>query len=327
MSKKLIAVAAAAALALTGLVGIAPASAAPFSVGNLLGANSGAGATAADPAKINVPSTDVFRYASAGSSTTGTVIRFPVTATGSGVAITVTATGSVRLLTATQLGTATSNVKTGTTTLSLTSDGSSAAEFYAYNTSTTTGSVTINEGAASTIRYVQGVTGAFNAYTMNFTAPTATSPGANIEFSGTVVDMFGNNVEGVKFVAVGLGGNLTGSTSFNTPDYDAVTKVYSFKIANRNTAGNAAWSISLADDTKADEKKSSFGAQVSNQFFTVNAADLSAVVTALQAQVAALTAQLAESRPKARSVTKKRYNTLARKWNAANPGARVALKK
>jgi hypothetical protein len=323
MSKKLIAVASAAALALSALVGIAPASAAPFSVGDLEGANSGAGATAAAPAKINVPSEDVFRFASDGGSTTGTVIRFPVTATGSGVAITVTATGSVRLLTATQFGTATSNVKTGTTTLSLTSDGSSEAEFYAYNTSTTTGSVTINEGAASTIRFVQGVTGAFNAYTMNFTAPTATSPGAMIEFSGTVVDMFGNNVEGVDFVAVGLGGDLTGSTNVGDPDYDAVTKVYSFEIANRDSAGNAAWSISLDAATKADEKKSSFGAQVSNQFFTVNAADLSAVVTALQSQVAALQAQLDASRLKVNSVTKKRWNNLVLRHRALGGSAKL----
>jgi hypothetical protein len=306
MSKKLIAVASAAALALSALVA-SPAAAAPFSVGSLVGANSGDGATATAPAKINVPSTDVFRFASDGASTTGTVVRFPVTATGSGVAITATATGSVKLLTATQFAASTSTVKTGTATLSLTSDGSSSAEFYAYNTSTTTGTVTITEGAASTVRYIQGVTQAANAYTMNFKAPTASSPGADIEFSGTVVDMFGNNVEGVDFVAVGLGGNLTGSTSVDSPDYDAVSKVYSFEIANRDTAGNAAWSISLADSTKADEKKASFGSRVSNQFFTVNAADLSAVVTALQSQVAALTAD---------------YNALATKWNK-----RLALKK
>jgi hypothetical protein len=318
MSKKLIAVASAAALALSALVAV-PASAAPFSVSNLEGANSGAGATASDPAKIHVPSTDVLRFAEDGGSTTGTVIRFPVIASGSGVAVTVTATGSVKLLTATQLATATTTVKTGTSTLSLTSDGSSAAEFYVYNTSTTTGTVTVNEGVASTIRYIQGVTGSYNAYTMNFKAPSATSPGANIEFSGTVVDMFGNNVEDVDFVAVGLGGNLTGSTS-PSPDYDAVSKVYSFEVANRNTAGNAAWSISLDAATKADEKKSSFGAQVSNQFFTVNAADLSAVVTALNAQVAALQVIVD------RKVTKKRYNTLARKWNRAFPSQKVWVK-
>jgi hypothetical protein len=47
----------------------------------------------------------------------------------------------------------------------------------------------------------------------------------------------------------------------------------------------------------------------------------------LNDRIAVLTTQLAASRPIATSVTKKRYNTLARKWNAANPGAKVALKK
>jgi hypothetical protein len=44
-------------------------------------------------------------------------------------------------------------------------------------------------------------------------------------------------------------------------------------------------------------------------------------VAALTAQVAALTAQVAKR------VSKKKYNTLARKWNAAFPSQKVALKK
>jgi hypothetical protein len=48
---------------------------------------------------------------------------------------------------------------------------------------------------------------------------------------------------------------------------------------------------------------------------------------AVDAQVAALTAQLAASRPKAKSVTKKRFNTLARAWNRAFPSQAVKLKR
>jgi hypothetical protein len=62
-------------------------------------------------------------------------------------------------------------------------------------------------------------------------------------------------------------------------------------------------------------------------FSSVNAADLAAQVTALTAQVTALTAQLAVSRLIENSVTQKKYNTLVRKWNAAFPSNKVALKK
>jgi hypothetical protein len=53
----------------------------------------------------------------------------------------------------------------------------------------------------------------------------------------------------------------------------------------------------------------------------VNNAGVSAQVAALTAQVATLTATVAKR------VSKKKYNTLARKWNAAFPSQKVALKK
>ena len=81
MSKKLIAVAAAAALALTGLVGIAPSNAAvgPFNVVDTQAstrslANTN-GSTGDLEHTILVPSQDVLRFADHASSTTGTLLR------------------------------------------------------------------------------------------------------------------------------------------------------------------------------------------------------------------------------------------------------------
>jgi hypothetical protein len=56
-------------------------------------------------------------------------------------------------------------------------------------------------------------------------------------------------------------------------------------------------------------------------------ATATAQVATLTAQVAALSAILAVSRLDENSVTQKKYNKLARKWNAAFPSQAVALKK
>jgi hypothetical protein len=99
------------------------------------------------------------------------------------------------------------------------------------------------------------------------------------------------------------------------------------------TAGQIAVSGTLAG-TPTTAQITAFGTPVRSYFTIITTASqaaqlatLTTQVTELQAKVTALTDQLAASRPVADSVTKKKYNTLARKWNAANPGAKVALKK
>jgi len=314
MSKKLIAVASAAALALSALVA-APAYAA-FSV-TPTGEVADGGATAATAATINVPSQDVMRFQTVGGASS-TIIRLTVATTSSGSSVTAVATGGARLLTTTQTAAATTTHKTGVTSLTQVSDGNSSAVFDVYTTSTTAASVTITEGANASVFWVKGVTAAANAYNMAFTAPTATSPAGAIEFTGTVKDMFGNNVTGATFTVAAVGGNLlAGPTA--TATQDATTGVYTFELTNRNTAGAAAFSVSV--DSPAAEKKAAFGAQTVDQFFSVTAQDLSARVKLLEGQVATLQAIVD------RKVTKKRYNTLARKWNAAFPSQKVALKK
>ena len=97
---------------------------------------------------------------------------------------------------------------------------------------------------------------------------------------------------------------MTSSTGSNVvPAYSAVL--------NRTSAGSAAFSLKLATPATAVKR---FGSLGDTQFFTVNALDLAAQVKALQAIVD-------------RKVSKKKYNTLARKWNAAFPSQKVALKK
>ena len=347
MSKKLIAIASAAALALTGLVVMPTVATAvgPFAVSTSVSdtlSRAGAtadGSTATKELTILVPSQDVLRLNVddlPADSTTGTLLRFKVTTPAGGATVTATAAlGGAKLITQAQVDAGSLTTASGAASISVTSDTNGAVTFYAYTTSTADSTITVSSGSNSKVLWVKGVSGLLNSYKLNFTAsPVATAASGKITFTGTVTDMFGNVMSGVTSTSIrvnGIGGNLTTNLTAGKFSQNSTTGVVSFEVTNRDTSGPAAINLIMTPALTATEgapvKVAAFGDPVGTQFFTVNAVDLSAQVTALTAQVAALQAQMADMRTKARSVTKKKYNTLARKWNAANPGARVALKK
>jgi len=128
--------------------------------------------------------------------------------------------------------------------------------------------------------------------------------------------MFGNAIENAHTITpqlLGGDGSITGTMTWN-----ATKKIYEDSFVNRSTAGTVALSIPLA--VSADTV-TAFGAKSVSSFTVITATDLQAAITSLQSQVAALTAQLAAT------VTKAKYNKLARKWNRANPSNRVKLAK
>jgi hypothetical protein len=339
MSKKLIAAAAAAALALTALVGVAPASAATFevAVSNTTG-NSPAqtaaskaadGVTAATAYNVNVPSNDVIRSNATGDRSGTTALKFDITTTAARGQVDVTATGSVRIITEDEFDDG-AKVATGKTSLTDFS-AANAFTFYVITTSTSAGTVVVSNAGNSKTVYVAGESEW--AYKLNFTAPTTAALGGDIKVTGTVKDAFGNDLT-VALDAIG-DFDVLGMVGVTTPafKYTSSTKSYEFKYTAPTTAIPVAVQIKLAA-VETPTAVTAFGTPVASVFFTVTATDLTATVTSLTAQVASLTAQvaaltdqLAGSRPVADSVTKKKYNTLARKWNAANPGAKVALKK
>ena len=157
MSKKLIAVAAAAALALTALV--APANAAnstlevtvpAFTEAQYGDADAvtvvGTGLTSTAAWEVAVPSQDVIRSTStAARSALGLLVK----TRSDNAAVAVTSTGSVKLLTAAQLAASTTTSATGTQSLSLTANDSGVATFFAYSTSTTAGSITVTEAGTT----------------------------------------------------------------------------------------------------------------------------------------------------------------------------------
>jgi len=313
MSKKLIAVASAAALALSALVAAPAVSAVgPFGIVTTGSISTADGTTGDKEFTINVPSQDIQRLdvVTTNASTTGTLLRHVVTTPLAGAAVSVAAAGGgAKLITQAQVDVITTLTSaSGVATLSLTSDTAGNVTFYSYTTSTADSTITATSAGASLVMYMKGVSAKTNSYKLNFTmSPSSSAPSGELTFTGTITDAFGNLmklVDAADLTVTGLGGNLTAITEDDFVQ-NATTSVITFTAENRDTIGAAAISIVMAATTLAPvagapTKITAFGDPVGTQFFSINAVDLSVLVTALQAQVAALTAD---------------YNALATRWN------------
>jgi hypothetical protein len=339
MSKKLIAVASAAALALSALVA-APASAAAFSVSlnGDVGAGGDIGLTSATAAEANIPTLDVLRYGTANDTTTGSVVRVDVTTTAVDKTVSVTTTGGVKVLTAAQWASSsvTKNSKAGATSVSAaTETGTSGAAFYLFTTSTSAGTAVFTQDGNSRTVYLKGINPV--AYNLNFSTTATADIDGEIEFTGTVTDAFGNKITGLtetnatstglskgiyslsdEMTVTGFGGAasaVTASSWEEAEDADGVgTGTYTFTVAAGDTAGNVI--IGLKHNPATAVKVTALGTPKATQFFTVSVSSLADQVTALNTAVAALKAD---------------YNALAAKWNKrvaskTAPKKKVALK-
>jgi hypothetical protein len=333
MSKKLIAIAAAAALALTGLVAT-PANATSIT-GVVIDAESSVSASHASNTSADTPGTAMTSRTldyNSSASTTRNVVRYVVT-TASATTVSVTSAGGVKVIkdladadgVAYKLDTtvATTGVSGSTTDTALT------FTFYAFTTSTTAGSVVISTPSSSLTYYVKGLAGA--AYNLtNVKFPTSIIQGQAAADSTAVVsyvltDVFGNaKTDGTAPVLTALGATASTST------YSTLRLVWEAVVYNA-TSSSVAMALNLST---ADLSTNGFAKPVIYAFSSVSAADLATQVTTLTAQVATLQASVVAmqaildvSRLDENSVTQKKYNTLARKWNAAFPSQAVALKK
>jgi hypothetical protein len=324
MSKKLLAVATAAALALTALVGVAPASA-NYTFGVTASGQIGAGAgnNATDPLSINVASENVLRFNAGPNSTvasgiTLSVIRLAVQATTTSATVRVTATGGAEVLTQAQWDAATKTTATGAQSVDVTSSvDAGTVSVYVYTTSTKAETVTVTQGANSRSFFVKGANALGYAYNVNFTAPTTADVSGNIILTGTINDVFGNRIEGLGTDAttnltLTSFGAATGtlSTGTNAWTESATDKgLYTFGITTSATAGQGA--IGVAPKT-APVSITALGAPKGPQFLTFSTASLADQVTKLTAQVATLTTSVAALTADYNSVAKK-YNKLVKK--------------
>jgi hypothetical protein len=330
----------AAALTSTALV-VAPSSAAPLAVTVAGSANT---TTATAPATANVPADNKVDSADAvalvATADTGTVVSF-------------VSTGGVKLVLALDNApTAPVLASAGTTSYSTTSQGS-AITVYAFTTSTNVGSVTITNGAYSTIVYVKGIAG--SAYNVGLSVPSAVAVGTIPSVSVNVTDVFGNLVGGETVTATLIGGtwadasiskSIITSTAANVTADSTLTlgsKAEKLSVAVAGTVTVAATGAASATAVTG------LAAPVKAVVASFAVTDLNGTIAALNARVASLTAELAvvnaalvaekagrvndsatATTAKAASdlafaIQKKKFNDLAKKWNKKNPRAKVAL--
>ena len=342
----------AAAMTSTALA-IAPSSAAPLAVTVAGSANA---TTAAAPATANVPADNKVDSADAvalvATADTGTVVSF------------VSAGGVKIVLALDNAPTAPVLASAGTTSYSTTSQGS-AITVYAFTTSTATGSVTITNGAYSTIVYVKGNAG--SAYNVGLSVPSAVAVGTIPSVTVTVTDVFGNAVGAETVTATLIGGtwadasiskSIITSTAANVASDSTLTlgsKAEKLAVAVAGTVTVAATGAASATAVTG------LAAPVKAVVASFAVTDLNGTIAALNARVAGLTAELAAANAgraadkvasdkaladakaasdsatvtakvaadialaTAKAEHKAKFNALAKKWNAKNPKAKVAL--
>ena len=301
MSKKLIAVASAAALALTALVGIAPAHATPTVA--YLGEQTGTTGTSANPYILAMASSNTIATGASASTATATALRVLVGSIAAGDTVKVTATGTVRVSDAevTSANALIDVSKVGTQAYSKTLSGSTTElALFVYTTSTTVGSFKLEvtktaSGTTSTTtseKFVNANVGL--AYrTVNVTAPTTLASGVTTgEVTFNVTDAFGN----VRDVNAGVTSVTIGTTTY-AATWDATRKL---NYATITSPSSSAFTVSV-DHAGVDV--AGLAAHSSAVVSVVN----SPAVTAHTAQITALTAQI--------TALTADYNALAAKWN------------
>jgi hypothetical protein len=285
MSKKLIAVASAAALAITAFVG-APAFAAPTTT--IAGNASGTG-TSTDPYVETVPATNTLA-----SGTNALTVTVSGLATGDVVRI--DTTGTVKMVRAlTPYGTATTAIDISTVglqTYSTTTTSASDVVVYAFNTSTTAGTivttVTRTGLTSSSTQYFKGSTDAEYNITEVTGVPATLAKTKTAAITFRVTDVFGNQVKNNSDVLA-----LT-PTGVSGLAWDATSEKYEAVLTSSSDDPYVLTiDLGVTDTVGMAKAKDSFIAVINNT-------GVAAQITALTAQITALTTD---------------YNALAAKWN------------
>jgi hypothetical protein len=322
MSKKLIAVAAAAALALTGLI-VVPAGATTISgveISDSTGANANVASHTSSTSAVTAQTAMTSRsldFANA-TATTANVVRFVVT-TASATTLNVTATGGVEVSDALVDADAKSyTIDRNLTSLSkTTATGALTYTFYAYTTSTTAGSVVIETPTSKNTYYVKSKAG--EAYNItNIKWPSSVVSGqANDDDNTNLVtwnttDVFGNSISSAQ-------GTLT-AFGATTPSVTAAVWKTTAKVNEAKIHGTASSSISLSlNITPVSLVAAGWPAPVKSLFTTVSAGSVADQLKTAQASVATLTASVA-------ALTAD-FNALAAKYNKlVKKSKRVATK-
>jgi hypothetical protein len=331
-SFKKIAVGVVAAMSIATIVAT-PASAATTTL-TVGGSSVSTGLTAANPVVLPVPadnsvdSADALKIALTGLDT-GTV----VSAVASNASI-VPALATVSTPVTASAGTSSLSINTGTGT---------TADFYVFTKTINAGTVVVTIGGNVTTYYVKGSAGA--AYNLSVVAADTANVSSINKVYVKTTDAFGNPV-----VTSTPTITVIGATASSVSVSDTTTGTFAFDLTAPATVGNAAFTAAI---TATDVTGFAAAAKSATKFVAITSvADALALANA---QIASLTAQLAAEKAArtadaaaakaaadasataaatakaaadvAAAAYKAEYNALAKKWNAKNPKAKVALKK
>jgi len=327
-SFKKIAVGVVAAMSIATIVAT-PASAATTTL-TVGGSSVSTGLVASNPVVLPVPadnsvdSADALKIAVTGLDT-GTVVS--ASATNASI---VPALATVAAPVSASAGTATLSINTGTGT---------TADFYVFTKTVNAGTVVVTVGGNTTTYYIKGSAGA--AYNLSVVAPDSVNISTVNKVYAKTTDVFGNPVVTTTPTITAINA-VAGAVSVS----DTATGTFAFDLTAPATVGQTGLSVAI---TATDVAGLPAAAKSATKFVAIaNPAD---VLASLKAELAAAQAALAAEK-NAHAVTKAavdkaaadavtakaaadlaaatykaEYNALAKKWNAKNPKAKVALKK
>ena len=323
----------AAALAGTVLTSVsASAATTTLSVG---GSTVTTGTVATNPAVLPVPSdnkvdsADALKVSISGSDITG-------------ISITAVATNAT-IVTALHTDTAPVTSNTGSSTVSIATGTGTTAEFYVYTKTTNAGTVVVSFAGTSVTYHVKGSAGA--AYNLSLIAPETVNTSTSNKMLVKTTDIFGNPVTTSTPAVTSIGATV-GAVSVS----DTATGTFAFDLSAPATVGTIGLSVGI---TATDVSGLAAAAKTATKFIAVT--NLADALASANAQISALNSQLtaanaakkaaedalvAEKAGRATDAAttkaaadlaaaayKAEYNALAKKWNAKNPRAKVALKK
>jgi hypothetical protein len=327
------------AAALTSTMLVSPAAQANAGTVTLTVAGTAAtgGTVVTTPVSLPVPADNSIDAADA--------LKIAVTGVDTGTTITAVATNAtiVPALTGTTVVTASS----GSSTLAIATGTGTAADFYVYTKSTAVGTVAITRAGTTTVYYVQGSNAAATANSITLSAPTSGAAGTSQVLKVSAFDVFGNPKSGVTINTLVSSNGVATATALTTDTATATigTKEQTVTLPASGSVVVTAYATVASAVTGLSAPVGAVTSIISvrdlaSELAVVNAAlaaeragraaDKAAADKALADAIAKFTADAAKAKAAADlagATYIKEYNALAKKWNAKNPRARVALKK
>jgi hypothetical protein len=322
---------------------VSPAANAATTTLTVAGSAATGGTVATAPVALPVPADNSIDAADA--------LKIAITSVDTGTAVSAVATNAT-IVPALATASAPVTASSGSSALTINVGTGTTAEFYVYTKTTTVGTVSVTVGGNTTTYYVQGTAGALNSITLTAPASGAAGTIATLKVAG--YDVFGNLKSGATINTL-VSSNGAATATALTTDTAVATLGTKEQTVTLPASGSVVVTAYATVATAVTGLSAPVGSVVATVAVRDLAGELAAKVSELAVANAALAAEkagraadkvasdkaLADAAAKlaADSVTAKaaadlaaatykaEYNALAKKWNAKNPKAKVALKK